>query len=129
MGEKINSLFEALTLGAAVGLLIFTFVFYAPSVRSEDAPYQLDFSEGDCRGLGQALAEVYVGAGQEVPLAEIREHVGNFHFGPAIQPADKEYVMQMVDRVYAEYPETKTGERVIMECFANAETRSKGPRI
>lgn len=129
MRDKLNSLFDGILLAAAVGLLIFTFVYGSKMATGAEAPYVLEFSEGDCEGLGQALAEAYVAAGQEIPLVTVREHIANFHFGPAVKPADKEYVLQTVDRVYAEYPETTTGKQVIMECFANAESRPKGPSI
>lgn len=128
MTSKLSSFFDAVLLAAAVGLLIFTVVFVAPKAVAEEH-YTLSFSESDCEGLGQALAETYTAAKQGIPLPTVHEHVANYHFGPGVKPADKEYVLQTVDRVYAEYPETTTGKQVILECFSDAENRPKGPTI
>ena len=125
----LTKLFEAVILAAAVGLLILATVYLVPKAIAVPERYSLSFSEGDCEGLGQALAEVYMGAKEEISLKIVREHIENFHFGPGVKPADKEYVLQTVDRVYAEYPETTTGKQVIMECFTDAENRPKGPPI
>lgn len=125
MRDKFNRLFEVALLAAAVGLLIFTFV-YGSKMATGAEPKQptfaeLNFSEDDCVGIQYALMETYKAAGNQIPLTDVVQHIREAHFGPSAKPLHIDFVMRTVYEVYVEYPGTETGRRTILECFANAE--------
>lgn len=121
-----NKIAKAALLAAAVGLLIFTVVFVVPSARGADSfdVKVLNLSETECVGLQNALASGYSAAREEIELKELQDYVRSKL--EREKPEVTEFVVRAVSQVYAEYPETETGRRIILECFANAK---KGPAI
>lgn len=124
----MSKVFEALVLAAAVGLLIFTAVYVAPKALSAEhkSPTiaELNLSEGDCVGLQTVLADAYMAAANQIALTDLAQHIRDEHLGPNATLAIAEFLMHGAYGVYAEYPGTETGGRIIMECFANAEKQA-----
>lgn len=124
----LTKLFEAVVLAAAVGLLIFTVVYVSPKAVSAEhkSPTiaEMNFDEEDCVGVQMVLIEAYNAASVKMPLTDLAQHVRDFHLGPDATPANAEFIMHGAYGVYAEYPGTETGRRIIMECFANAEKQA-----
>lgn len=129
MTSKLSSLIDATLLAAAVGLLIFTFVFVAsPGTRGATPEQPKDWTAGDCYGLGIALSETLDAKEQNAPLNEVLQHMSDEHLGPQAGPADKYFLLSVIAQLYNK-PTLEFAREIYERCRQNVPQEPKGPAI
>ncbi|SRR5258705_33987 len=126
---SFNKGFEAALLAAAVGLLIFTFVFVAtPATRGATAEQPKDWNAGDCYGLAFALTETIDAKAQGFALNDLLQHMSDEHLGPQAGPADKYFLLSKVAQIYNK-PTLEFAREIYQECMANVPQEPKGSTL
>jgi hypothetical protein len=114
---------------AAAALLVYSYVYLGPKVMAADKTspiIALTPSEHECDVFTTILVETYNAAANVIPIEDVVDHINSEHLDGAPDRV-KAVVLQYVNGVYQEFPDTTLGEQAITECYAHAKKEEVKP--